>query len=39
VLAGGTGYDRFDAVIRAWPVATLALLLAAIAFGATLIAP
>jgi hypothetical protein len=37
VLAGGTGYDRFDAVIRAWPVATLALLITAIAFGATLI--
>jgi multicomponent Na+:H+ antiporter subunit A len=38
-LAGGPGYDRFDAVIRAWPVATLALLLTAIAFGATLIFP
>jgi formate hydrogenlyase subunit 3/multisubunit Na+/H+ antiporter MnhD subunit len=38
VLAGGAGYDRFDAVIRAWPAATLALLITAIAFGATLIA-
>jgi hypothetical protein len=37
-LAGGPRYDRFDAVVRAWPAATLALLLTAIAFGATLIA-
>src|SRR5690606_18649536 len=36
-LAGGPLYDRFDAVVRAWPVATLALLLTAIAFGAALI--
>jgi formate hydrogenlyase subunit 3/multisubunit Na+/H+ antiporter MnhD subunit len=38
-LAGGEGYDRLDAVIRAWPAATLALLLTAIAFGAALIFP
>jgi formate hydrogenlyase subunit 3/multisubunit Na+/H+ antiporter MnhD subunit len=38
-LAGGAGYDRLDAVIRAWPAATLALLLTAIAFGAALIFP
>jgi formate hydrogenlyase subunit 3/multisubunit Na+/H+ antiporter MnhD subunit len=37
-LAGGAVYDRFDAVIRSWPAATLALLLTAIAFGVTLIA-
>jgi hypothetical protein len=37
-LAGGAGYDRFDAVIRAWPAATLALLLTSIAFGVALIA-
>jgi len=36
-LAGGPLYDRFDGVIRAWPAATLALLLTAIAFGAALI--
>jgi hypothetical protein len=36
-LAGGPLSDRFDAVIRAWPAATLALLLTAIAFGAALI--
>ena len=38
-LAGGPLYDRFDGVIRAWPAATLALLLTAIAFGAALIFP
>jgi formate hydrogenlyase subunit 3/multisubunit Na+/H+ antiporter MnhD subunit len=38
-MAGGLRFDRFDAVIRAWPAATLALLLTAIAFGAALIAP
>ncbi len=38
-LAGGAGYDRFDAAVRAWPAATLALLLTAIAFGAALIFP
>jgi multicomponent Na+:H+ antiporter subunit A len=38
-LAGGPLYDRFDAGIRAWPAATLALLLTAIAFGAALIFP
>jgi hypothetical protein len=38
-LAGGAGYDRFDAVIRAWPAATLALLMTAIAFGVALILP
>jgi hypothetical protein len=38
-LAGGPLYDRFDAGIRAWPAATLALLLTAIAFGAALILP
>jgi hypothetical protein len=38
-LAGGAGYDRFDAAVRAWPAATLALLLTAIAFGAALIIP
>jgi formate hydrogenlyase subunit 3/multisubunit Na+/H+ antiporter MnhD subunit len=38
-LAGGPLYDRFDAVIRAWPAATLALLLTVIAFGAALIFP
>jgi hypothetical protein len=37
-LAGGSGYDRFDAIIRAWPAATLALLLTAIAFGTALTA-
>jgi formate hydrogenlyase subunit 3/multisubunit Na+/H+ antiporter MnhD subunit len=37
-LAGGASYDRLDAIIRAWPAATLALLLTAIAFGASLIA-
>jgi formate hydrogenlyase subunit 3/multisubunit Na+/H+ antiporter MnhD subunit len=38
-LAGGPLYDRFDAVIRAWPAATLALLLTVIAFGTALIFP
>jgi len=38
-LASGPLYDRFDGVIRAWPAATLALLLTAIAFGAALIVP
>jgi len=38
-LAGGAGYDRFDAVIRTWPAATLALLLTSIAFGVALIFP
>jgi len=38
-LASGPLYDRFDGVIRAWPAATLALLLTAIAFGAALIFP
>jgi hypothetical protein len=38
-LGGGPLYDRFDVVIRAWPAATLALLLTAIAFGTALIFP
>jgi formate hydrogenlyase subunit 3/multisubunit Na+/H+ antiporter MnhD subunit len=36
-LGWGTRFDRFDAVIRQWPAATLALLLTAIAFVVTLI--
>jgi len=36
-LGWGARFDRFDAVIRDWPAATLALLLTAIAFAAALI--
>jgi len=38
-LGWGTRFDRLDVVIRDWPVATLALLLTAIALAVTLVVP